>query len=226
MKRICLIAILSLAMVAMPTKKSHAIVWVVVKAAVKKVVKAIDLQIQRQQNKVIWLQNAQKTLENALSKLKLKEIGDWTERQRTLYKDYFEELTKVKNAISSYHRVKEIATTQVQLVDEYKRAWDVIRHDKHFTPEEIKTMYTVYQGMLERSAMHVGELSRVIKSYGTSMSDFGRMAVINQVADRSSQTLDDLRRYNWENRSTSMARASSEQEIRTVELMYGLEGKF
>ena len=43
----------------------------IIKAAIKKVVKAVDLMIQRRQNRVIRLQNAQKALENTMAKLKL-----------------------------------------------------------------------------------------------------------------------------------------------------------
>jgi glutamate racemase len=59
----------------------------IIKAGVTKAIKAVDLKIQRLQNKTIWLQNAQKTMENAMSKLKLTEIGDWVEKQRKLYDD-------------------------------------------------------------------------------------------------------------------------------------------
>ena len=41
----------------------------VISQAITKVVRAVDLKIQRLQNKTIWLQNAQKTLENEMSKL-------------------------------------------------------------------------------------------------------------------------------------------------------------
>ncbi len=44
---------------------------------VGRVIRAIDLEVQRMQNQTIWLQNAQKALENQLSKLKLTEISDW-----------------------------------------------------------------------------------------------------------------------------------------------------
>ena len=77
-------------------------IYDIIKAAVKKVIKAVDLKIQRLQNKTIWLQNAQKTLENQMSKLKLKEIGDWANKQKELYAKYFDELSKVKNAIGTY----------------------------------------------------------------------------------------------------------------------------
>ncbi len=99
----------------------------VIKQAVIKAIKALDLKIQRLQNETIWLQNAQKVLENKLSELKLKEISEWTEKQRRLYDDYFQELWKVKNAISSFHRVKEIMKLQVKLTEEYQRAYELFR---------------------------------------------------------------------------------------------------
>ena len=54
----------------------------IIKEAVKKAIKQIDLQMQRLQNKTIWLQNAQKTVENKKSELKMNEIKDWVEKQR------------------------------------------------------------------------------------------------------------------------------------------------
>ncbi|MEP0713045.1 MAG: conjugal transfer protein TraI, partial [Algoriphagus sp.] len=84
----------------------------IIKAGVKKVIKAMDLKIQREQNKVLWMQNTQKVLENTLSKLKLKEIADWTEKQRDLYGKYFNELQTVKSAISGFQRIKEISQKQ------------------------------------------------------------------------------------------------------------------
>ncbi|HNU47553.1 MAG TPA: conjugal transfer protein TraI, partial [Bacteroidia bacterium] len=64
----------------------------IIKEGIKKVIKAVDLKIQRLQNKTIWLQNAQKTLENKMSQLKLTEIRDWVQKQKKLYEDYFQEL--------------------------------------------------------------------------------------------------------------------------------------
>ena len=36
------------------------------------------------QNKTIWLQNAQKVIENQMSKTKLTEISGWTEQQKAI----------------------------------------------------------------------------------------------------------------------------------------------
>jgi len=127
----------------------------VIKAGIKKVIKAIDLQIQRMQNRTIWLQNAQKVLENQLSKLKLDEIADWTERQRDLYGKYYDELWRIKSAISYYQRVKDLTETQVAIVEEYRRAWELFQHDANFTPEEMLHMGQVYTGILEASVKNL-----------------------------------------------------------------------
>src|SRR3546814_18640270 len=80
----------------------------IIKAAVKKAIVAVDLKIQRLQNKTIWLQNAQKTLENTISKLKLDENSEWTERHKEKYKENFDELRKVKKLNSYYQHLREI----------------------------------------------------------------------------------------------------------------------
>jgi hypothetical protein len=108
MKKILIIIGIVLSISIAPVQHTNAQIPIleIIKAAVKKVIKAVDLKIQRLQNKTIWLQNAQKTLENKMSKLKLTEISDWSKKQKELYAKYFDELWKVKNAISSYQAVR------------------------------------------------------------------------------------------------------------------------
>src|SRR5690606_4579483 len=131
-----------LSFTVMPVQKAEAQVAIleIIKAGIKKVIKAVDLKIQRLQNKTIWLQNAQKTLENTLSKLKLDEISDWTQKQKEQYRKNYEELAKVKAIISYYRRIRDITQKQVRLVEEYLRAWGLGRQDRHFTAEEIEYM--------------------------------------------------------------------------------------
>src|ERR1044071_1629547 len=88
------IVIASLMSSIVPTQeaKAQVVVLEVIKQGVKKAIKAVDLMVQRLQNKTIWLQNAQKVLENKLSEFKLSEIAQWTEKQRKLYKQYYDEL--------------------------------------------------------------------------------------------------------------------------------------
>lgn len=195
----------------------------IIKAAVKKVIKAVDLKIQRLQNKTIWLQNAQKTLENTMSKLKLDEISDWTEKQRTLYKDYYEELAKVKSIITYYQRIKDITKKQVRLVEEYQRAWSLFRQDKHFTENELNYMATVYSGILDETAKNVDLIFLVINSFQTQMSDAKRIEIINRAADQVDENYQDLTRFNQQNVILSLQRAKSQNDVDVIKKLYGLQ---
>src|SRR3546814_10978307 len=129
--------LLCLSITLAPTRQANAGIYESIKAAVVKVIKAVDLAIQRNQNRIIWLQNAQKVLENTMSKLKLEEIADWTDKQREQYQKYFDELRKVKLLITYYQRIRDISHRQVHLVREYQRAWSLIQRDTTFKEDEL-----------------------------------------------------------------------------------------
>jgi hypothetical protein len=194
----------------------------IIQQGIKKVIVAIDLKVQRLQNKTIWLQNAQKTLENQMSKLKLEEISDWVEKQRKLYDDYFQELWKVKTALSYYYRVKEIIERQVQMVTEYKAAWAVFQQDKNFSVDELDYMYSVYTGMMDESLKDLDQLMLVINAFATQMSDGKRLEIVNNVADHLESGLTDLKEFNSQNKMVSIQRSVERGEIDYIKKLYGL----
>src|ERR671927_122256 len=130
MKRICVV-VLIMVYTMLPLQNLHAQMAIidVIKEGVKKVIVAVDLKIQRLQTKTIWLQNAQKVVENTMAQLKLDQITEWVQKQKDLYQQYFDELWKVKMALSYYHRIKEVMNEQVAIVKEYKRAYALFRQD-------------------------------------------------------------------------------------------------
>lgn len=194
----------------------------IIKAGIKKVIVAVDLKIQKLQNKTIWLQNAQKTLENALSKTKLTEISGWVERQRKLYDDYFQELRKVKNALTYYHRIKDIIENQLAMVKEYKGAWALFRQDRNFTADELEYMSEVYTGILGESVKAIDQLLMVVNAFTIQMSDAARMKIINTAADEMEKGFMDLKEFNNQNKLISLQRAAAKGEIEYVKRLYGL----
>lgn len=217
--------VLCCSLTVMPASQSNATpvaILEIIKAGIVKVIKAVDLQIQRLQNKTIWLQNAQKTIENTLSKLKLNEISNWTERQKALYKDYFEELAKVKSIITYYQRIREISRKQVRLVEEYQRAWSLLQQDKYFTADELAYMAKVYSGILKESAKNLDQILLVINSFTTQMSDAKRLDIINATADEVDANYDDLTRFNKQNIMLSLQRAKEKNDVDVVKKLYGL----
>jgi hypothetical protein len=193
----------------------------VIRQGIVKVIRAIDLKIQRLQNETIWLQNAQKTLENTMSKLKLDEISDWVERQRKLYDDYFQELWQVKASIATYHQVKEIIALQAGIVKEYKAAYALFRNDKNFTPEEIEYMYDVYSGILNESLKNLDQIFLVVNSFATQMSDAKRIELIHNAYDGLQKNRRDLKQFNDGNKILSLQRAVSKAEVERLRVYYG-----
>lgn len=225
MKKLLAVVFMGLCCLILPIQETKAQIPIydIIKKAIKKVIVAVDLKVQRLQNKTIWLQNAQKTLENKMSKLKLDEIKDWTEKQRKLYADYFDELWKVKAAITNYKRVKDIIERQVLMVKEYKYAWALFRQDKNFTAEELNYISNIYSGMFEESLKNLDQLFLVINAYATQMSDAKRLGIVNSVGDNIEQQLTDLRQFNTQNRMLSLQRATELGEIEYVRRLYGLK---
>lgn len=221
---IFLMATFSLVFVPSQPVKAAIPVWIIelIRQGVIKVLRAIDLMIQRLQNKTIWLQNAQKVLENKLSQFKLKEIAQWTEKQRTLYKKYYDELWKVRNIISTYKRISLIVQRQKQIVEQYQFTWGMINQDKHFTKAEIDYMYYVYTGILDESVSNLDQLLLIINSFRTQMSDAKRLELINKTGERIEQNYTDLQQFNNQNIQLSLNRAKDEHEVESIKKLYGL----
>ncbi len=224
MKKLLAVVLLALCFMVSPVQNANAQIPImeIIKQAVTKVIVAVDLKIQRLQNKTIWLQNAQKVLENKMSEFKLTEISDWVEKQRAQYANYFDELWRIKTALAYYQRVKDIIEKQLQLVNEYKGAWALFKQDKNFTADEMDYMQEVYNGIMDESIKNLDQLSLVINAFVTQMSDAKRMEIINEVDHNLDENLSDLREFNNQNKIMSFQRASEKGDIETVKKLYGL----
>jgi len=225
MKRLCVLATLVICCTLSPTKQTGAQVTdiiQIIKEGVKKVIVAVDLEIQRSQTKTIWLQNAQKVVENTMSQLKLTDIADWVEKQKDLYANYYQELWEVKSAIVYYQRAKEIIAEQLELVNAYKQAFALFRQDKNFTEDEIIYMYKVYSGILDESVKNLDQILKVINAFTTQMSDAQRLAIIDDAAKRIDQNYSDLKEFNNENIKISLQRAKEYNDVDVVKKLYGL----
>jgi hypothetical protein len=224
MKKLLAVVLLALCFMVSPVQNANTQIPImeIIKQAITKVIVAVDLKIQRLQNKTIWLQNAQKVLENKMSEMKLTEISDWVEKQRAQYANYFDELWRIKAALAYYQRIKDIIEKQLQLVNEYKGAWALFKQDKNFTADELDYILEVYSGIMDESVKNLDQLSLVINAFVTQMSDAKRMEIINEVDHNLDENLNDIREFNNQNKMMSLQRASEKGDIETVKKLYGL----
>jgi hypothetical protein len=199
------------------------VVGSVISSTVGRVIRAIDLEVQRMQNQTIWLQNAQKALENQLSKLKLDEISSWSQKQKDLFSQYYQELWNIKTAIAYYSRISDLTQKQVALVNSYNQAWALIKNDKHFTADELSYMTNVYSGILQASVNDLDQILSVIHANKTQMPDAKRMEIINKAADHMDTNYSDLQQFNTQNEMLSLQKVQSENEVLTLKKYYGIE---
>lgn len=193
----------------------------VITGLAKKVIKALDLKVQRLQNKTIGLQNAQKLLENTFAQLHLQEITGWVQKQKDLYTGYYNALWRVKAAISYYHRIKDITEKQKAILSCYQRSWVLLKNDRNFTPQELDYMSSVYSGILEKTIDNINEIVSVVKSFTTQMDDAARLVIINKVSGEVDNNYNDLQRFTAQNSLLSMQRTKAANEAQLVGKLYG-----
>ncbi len=198
------------------------VVGTVLNQTVGRIIRAIDLKVQRMQNQTIWLQNAQKALENELSKLRLSEIAGWSGQQQQLYSQYYSELGQIKSYISYYQRIKNLTMKQAALINEYQNAWSLLHNDRHFTVTEMSQIQQVYTGILNASAKNLDQIMLVINPGKTQMSDEQRLELINKAGDQLDGNYSDLKQFNAQNEMLSLQRAKDEKEVDTLKNYYGI----
>jgi hypothetical protein len=221
MKKI-LIAAALLVVGLLPARKADAQIEIIGEA-IKAAIMAVDLGIQKIQTQTIFLQDAQKELENAMAATHLSDITNWVQQQKDLYSEYYQELWQVKDALALYSAVKHLVGRQIQLVSDYKRASAAVRQDTHFSAEELSHVSTVYGNILSQSVENVNTLALVINAFVTQMDDGDRLQLVNTLSERIDQNYYDLQAFTQENVLLSLQRSKDLGDMNTIKALYGIQ---
>ncbi len=206
-----------------PVQKTQAQIIDAIEEIIKEAIMAVDLGVQKIQTQTVYLQDAQKAVENAMQQLHLDDITSWVQQQKDLYGEYYQELWQIKTAISTYQRVKDIIRKQEQIVSDYNTAYGLLRKDPHFSPAEITHMYNIYSGMLNQSVQNIAQLTQVITAFITQMSDGDRLKLIDGVGSRVDQNYSDLHLYTQQNIRMSLERARDASDAQEIKALYGIQ---
>jgi flagellin-specific chaperone FliS len=194
----------------------------IIQEAVIKVIRAVDLEVQRIQTQTIVLQEAQKEVENAMSALRLDEIKDWVEQSKDLYSEYFQELWQVKSVIGDYHKVQEIIARQQEILTAYQQGLARFRQDPHFSPAELAQIVSVYGGILAASEKNLEALVTVIQGFALQMTDQQRMSRIDAAASGMDRNWRDMQVFTNQNELISLQRSTDEGDYQSLRKLYGL----
>ncbi|MDZ4070648.1 MAG: hypothetical protein U1C70_02385 [Sediminibacterium sp.] len=175
-----------------------------VSLVVAKVIKAIDLKIQKLQNETIWLQRSQQVAEETLSKNKLVEINDWQKKQQQLYATYFNEMQGVNGEVKSLPHVKQILSMQVQ----------VAIACKIFAKDPLQQR--AFDDLLQLSRKIIGSLQVVLTTGQLTMKDAERIVTITTLRDAMVDCLDKINLLNKELRFLSDNKLSKQTELQIL----------
>ena len=173
------------------------------------------------------LTEMKQTLSDMYTGYKIVEVGYTTIRDIAhgnfdLHKAFLDGLLAVSPMVRNYYKVAEIISFQLQLVKEYKAAYARFQSDKHFTPDELGYMGTVYGQLFNKSMGTLDALITVLTDGQLRASDDERLRRIDALHGDMVQQLGWLRAFNNRAVLLSLQRAGEEDDIDQVRSFYGL----
>lgn len=195
----------------------------IIDAAVKKVIVATDLKVERMQTETIDAQNTEKAQEIDMEQSELTDIASWMEQQRQLFAGYYQELREVKNVIAAYEEVKDMIDKEARLIAGYQQVYTALRQDKHFSVAELSHAYTVLAGIAGQSAQNIKRLTLVVTSLVTQMDDAARLRLIDETGSDIDRNYSDLAEFSQQNMLLSLQRTKDANDIAVTRALYGVQ---
>jgi hypothetical protein len=150
-------------------------------------------------------------------------IKNISEGNFNLHKVFLNGLLAVSPNVRKYERIVDIISDQGKIVSEYKSAYDIFRLDKHFTPDDLVYLSTVYNNLITKSEKNLENLLNVITASKLRMNDAERLWAIDRIYADTHDQLSFLRQFNSKTSTLAIQRAKEEQDIGSVKVLNGLE---
>jgi DNA repair ATPase RecN len=140
-----------------------------------------------------------------------------------LHKTFLDGLMAVSPAVKKYKKVADIIDFQLQLVKEYKKAFNRFKQNGNFNPDEIDYIGKVYGKLFDESLKNLDALINIITADKLRMSDDERLTAIDGIYDDMQNKLSFLRYFNNNTTVLAVQRAKEKNGINTSRSLYGIE---
>lgn len=149
-------------------------------------------------------------------------IKNLSEGNFTLHKSFLDGLLAVSPMVKKYRKCAAIVAFQLQLVKEYKIAFNRFKKDENFSPNEIDYIGKVYGKLFEESLKNLEALLTVITADKLRMSDDERLTSIDNIYEEMQNKLSFLRYFNNNTTVLALQRAKEKSDVKTVRSNYGI----
>jgi hypothetical protein len=149
-------------------------------------------------------------------------IKDISQGNYTIHQAFLDGLMAVNPSIRNYKRIPLIINYQKLLLSEYKRAYKRFKQDPNFKLEELEYLGSVYKFLFEASVRNLEDLTMIITATKLRMSDDERMQAIDRIFYDMESKVVFLRYFNNNTQLLAVQRARSQNDVRTMQQLYGL----
>lgn len=147
-------------------------------------------------------------------------IKSISEGNFSLHKAFLDGLLAVSPAVQKYERVIDIINDQESIVSEYKIAYNIFKQDKHFTPDELVYLSSVYNSLIAGSEKNITNLLNVMTAGTLRMSDAERLHAIDGIYSDTHEQLSFLRAFNTKTSELSTELSKQEADLNSVRGLY------
>jgi len=149
-------------------------------------------------------------------------IKDIAQGNYSVHQAFLDGLMAVNPTIRNYKRIPMIINYQKLLLQEYKRAYNRFKQDPNFKLEELEYLASVYKFLFEASVRNLEDLAMIITATKLRMSDDERMQAIDRIFFDMENKVVFLRYFNSNTQLLAVQRARSQNDVRTMQQLYGL----
>ena len=149
-------------------------------------------------------------------------VKNISEGNFNIHKMFLDGLMQVSPAVRKYKRIAGIINYQFRIAKEYKLAFNRLKEEKQFNPEEIDYLGKVYGNLFNESLKSLDELSIVITSGKLRMSDDERLQAIDKIYLSVEEQYSFLKEFTNNTNLLSLQRKAEKAEIEMSRRLNGL----
>ncbi len=149
-------------------------------------------------------------------------IKDVSKGNFSLHKNFLDKLLEVSPVVKNYKKIPDIIGYQLDIVHEYKIAFNRFTKDKNFDVKELQYFSKVYSNLVNESLKNIEVLVNVVTANKLSMSDDERLGAIDQLFGDMQDKLSFLRYFNKSNTLLALQRAREKNDLQTMRQVYGI----
>lgn len=150
-------------------------------------------------------------------------VRDISQGNFSLHKTFLDALMAVSPTVRNYKKVADIVSFQLNIVKEYKQAFNRFKQGGYFNESEINYMGTVYDNLFDQSLKNVDDLITVMTAGTLRMSDQERLSAIDKLYEDTQDKLVFLRHFNNNTSLLALQRAKDTNEVNELKKINGIK---